>query len=587
VERRLVLALLLPVVLGTLLAGALGWALTVLLDAARWVDRTDRVIGQARRVNRLMSDRESALRGYILTGEREMLPRYHDAQHNLDQALAELDRMTVDEPEAQAKLRRVGTISAEWRQEADRVLTLRDDPDRGQDPKEHRRTLVLMDALQRLMTELVGEQERLRDERSYRARDLSRIVIVSTLSAALLLGIGLGWFARRQLRVVVAEYEASLVLSREQALLLSEEEKFRRLVEAVGDYAIFMLDPGGNVASWNDGAERTTGWRADEILDKHVSVFSTPEDREAGRPQAELDLAARDGHWHGEGDRQRNDGARYLAEVTITSVRDSAGRLLGFAEVARDITSRRRTEEAIANLNRELEQRVAELAAANAELEAFSYSVSHDLRGPLRAIDGFSKILVEHYRESLDDQARHYLDRVRAGSQRMGQLIDDLLSLARINRTEIRPTHVDLAALARDVIEELRRGDPARTVDVQIDGSALALGDVRLIRVALENLLGNAWKFTSHTAKPQIGFGSERRDGVPTFYVRDNRAGFDMTYVDKLFAPFQRLHDATQFEGTGIGLATVQRIVHRHGGRVWAESDPGQGATFWFTLGAG
>ena len=233
----------------------------------------------------------------------------------------------------------------------------------------------------------------------------------------------------------------------------------------------------------------------------------------------------------------------------------------------------------------ELERRIAELAAANSELEAFSYSVSHDLRGPLRAIDGFSKILMEQYRAQLDEQGQHYLARVRAGSQRMGHLIDDLLSLARINRAELHRSEIDLAQLARESVDELRRQDPQRSVEVAIADHVPAYGDPRLVRAALDNLFGNAWKFTGKVSAPRIELGSQRGDESVRYYVRDNGAGFDMAYVDKLFVPFQRLHAQSEFEGTGIGLATVQRIITRHGGRIWAESTVGQGATFWFTLG--
>jgi PAS domain S-box-containing protein len=379
---------------------------------------------------------------------------------------------------------------------------------------------------------------------------------------------------------------AALVHAREQALLLSEEEKFRRLIEAVEDYAIFLLDPDGNVSSWSAGAERGTGWRADEIMGQPFAVFSTPDDRAVGKPHRELAAAATTGVSRGEDRRVRKDGSQFLAEVTLTAVRDPSGQLAGFASIARDISERRRNEAAIGKLNAELGQRVSELAAANSELEAFSYSVSHDLRGPLRAIDGFSKILIEQYRERLDEQGQHYLARVRAGSQRMGQLIDDLLSLARITRAEMHRTDVDLAQVAREIVDELRRQEPRRQVGVVIAERVPARGDPRLLRAALENLIGNAWKFTGKTAVPKIELGCERRDGVDIYYVRDNGAGFDMTYVHKLFAPFQRLHEQSEFEGTGVGLATAHRIITRHGGRLWAESTLGKGATFWFTLGA-
>ena len=348
---------------------------------------------------------------------------------------------------------------------------------------------------------------------------------------------------------------------------------------------VFLVDAEGNVSSWNADAERGTGWRADEILGQSFARFFTAEDRAVGKPERQLAIAAETGTWRGEESRIRKDGTEFVAELTLTALRDAGGRLVGFASVARDITDRRRDEQAIAALNAELERRVAELAAANAELEAFSYSVSHDLRGPLRAIDGFSKILMEQYRGQLDQQAQHYLARVRAGSQRMGHLIDDLLSLARINRAEMHRSDVDLAQVARDTIEELRRHDPTRTVDVVIAERVPAKGDARLLRAALDNLLANAWKFTSKSAAPRIELGCERSDEETKYFVRDNGAGFDMAYVHKLFAPFQRLHEQSDFEGTGIGLATVQRIITRHGGRIWAEAAVGRGATFWFTLG--
>jgi PAS domain S-box-containing protein len=367
--------------------------------------------------------------------------------------------------------------------------------------------------------------------------------------------------------------------------MTADASRFRSLIESIEDYAIFVLDGDGHVASWNAGAERSTGWRADEIMGQSFAVLFTGEDRANGAPQRQLDSAAANGVWRGEELRVRKDGTPFLSDVTLTATRDSDGRLLGFAAITRDVSERRRDEGAIAKLNAELERRVAELAAANGELESFSYSVSHDLRGPLRAIDGFSKILSEQYRAQLDEQGRHFLARVRAASQRMGHLIDDLLSLARINRAELHRTDVDVAELARGVIEELRRHDPERAVEVIIDDPAAANGDPRLLRTALDNLIGNAWKFTSKTPAAIIEVGCQRSEEGHRYFVRDNGAGFDMAYIDKLFVPFQRLHEQSEFEGTGIGLATVQRIITRHGGRIWAESTVGRGATFWFTLG--
>jgi light-regulated signal transduction histidine kinase (bacteriophytochrome) len=224
------------------------------------------------------------------------------------------------------------------------------------------------------------------------------------------------------------------------------------------------------------------------------------------------------------------------------------------------------------------------LEAANKELEAFSYSVSHDLRAPLRAIDGFSQVLLEEYQELVDEKGKNYLQRIRLGAQRMAQLIDDMLNLSRVNRGELNYRAVDLSTMAESVAEELRQSQPDRIVDFKIQKGLSVYGDDRLLRIVLDNLLGNAWKFTSNHPTACIEFGLLPEKERTVFYVRDNGAGFNMKYSDKLFGAFQRLHNTTEFPGTGVGLATVQRIIHRHGGQVWAEGETEKGATFYFTI---
>jgi PAS domain S-box-containing protein len=337
--------------------------------------------------------------------------------------------------------------------------------------------------------------------------------------------------------------------------------------------SIFGLAPGSFKGTYEAFLECIHPEDRDKVAQLSVQAFEQPQTSEW---EKEYRIVCPDGTI-----RWLSSSGQYFYNET-----DQLIRILG---TCWDITERKRVEQEIRELNEQLERRVvertAQLEAANKELEAFSYSVSHDLRAPLRHIDGFSKALLERYADKLDDKGKHYLQRIRVGTQRMGELIDDLLTLSRMTRSEMHRTKVDLSAIALNIATELSQTQPERQVKFAIAPGLIADGDARLLRVVLENLLNNAWKFTSNRVDSQIEFGVILHEEAKiVYFLRDNGAGFDMTYANKLFGAFGRLHTAAQFPGTGIGLATVQRIIHRHGGRVWAEGAVEQGATFYFTL---
>ena len=360
------------------------------------------------------------------------------------------------------------------------------------------------------------------------------------------------------------------------------------IVESSDD-AIIGKTLDGAITSWNLGAARLYGYSAPEIIGRHISAL-VPADHPDDIAAILRRVAKGERVEQIEAVRRRKDGSLVDVSLKISPIMDASGNVVGASTIARDITERKRAEEEIRRLNADLEdrvrQRTTQLEAANKELEAFAYSVSHDLRTPLRGIDGWSLALVEDYASQLDEKARGYVDRVRAETQRMGTLIDDLLQLSRVTRSEMATGAVDLTAIARRIAARLTEDNSERGIEFTIAAGLAAHGDTRLLEIALDNLFANAVKFTGTRAEARIEFGRTEEDGERPFYVRDNGVGFDMAFAGTLFGAFQRLHRASEFPGTGIGLATVQRIIHRHGGRIWAEAEPDRGATFYFTLGA-
>jgi len=372
-----------------------------------------------------------------------------------------------------------------------------------------------------------------------------------------------------------------------EALLLESESSYRRLVEGVKDYGIFMVDPSGKVLTWNMGAERILGYDAEEIIAEPFTRFLGEGNCAQDHLMSKLDAVALQSRAEFEVPLIRKDGQYFSAHNVITSVYGEQGTLIGFSIIVRDITERKQAEEENRRLAQELEQRViartAELELVNQELESFIHSVSHDLRAPLRNLVKLSKIL-KRYGEALSVEGQQYLEFIEDCGQQALELINALLDLSRVNRSPLRNQTIDLSALAYELAEELRCAEPKRQVEFKISPGLTAQGDTILMRVALQNLFENAWKYTAKTPSAVIEFFAEKIDDKIVFCLRDNGVGFDPAYSHKLFQAFQRLHPAAEFQGTGIGLATVQRVIHRHGGHIWAKGEVGKGATFLFYL---
>jgi PAS domain S-box-containing protein len=357
------------------------------------------------------------------------------------------------------------------------------------------------------------------------------------------------------------------------------EERYRWLIESISDYAIFTLDTKGFVTSWNPGAQRIKQYSADEIIGEHFSKFYIDVDREQRLPARVLDTALKTGHYEGEGWRKRKDGSLFWASLVVTPIRNETGELIGFSKITRDITERKQLIDRLSQYSKELELRIQERDQSYADLETFSYSVAHDLRTPLRTIQGFADVIMEDFRDQIPQDARDHLKRVTDAAERMNQLIDDLLQYSKIAHGEIRCSRVNIEKVLLQVMQQLGPEARAKT-SVQVEPGLAAIAHEPTLIQSLLNLVTNALKFYPAGQDARAEVKAFRREDTAVVSVRDHGIGIDPQYKEKIFRVFERLHTIQEYPGTGIGLAIVERGIARMGGRVRVQSAPGKGSTF-------
>jgi len=535
-----------------------------------------------------ITEAETGQRGYLLTQQPQYLSPYTTAirqlQHNLDvlQGLAKQDLLLSDqlkllEPVLNLKLnelQRTVVLNRTHGKEAALQVVMTNEGQKLMDEIHNRIAQTIY--LENGVLQSRRQQSQYSQQVTYIALDVSGVVIF------FLLGLVYWVVNRENTRREQAQRDLNQlnsVLQKNMALLDS-------IIENVPGM-IFLKDAKElRFQLFNKAAEEVVGFLSEEVLGKNDYDFFpeaqadqfTHKDRETLRLKRLVDIEE-------EAISTRHGEIRILKtkKVPILDDKGNPAYLLG---ISQDITEFKQTQEHIEQLNARLERQVTHLNALNKELEAFSYSVSHDLRTPLRSIEGFSQAILESAIEKLDDTEKDYLHRVRNSSQQMAQLIDDILNLSRVTRAELNiEANVDLSEIARDIVKELQNQEPQRQVSVEIEDGILVKGDCGLLKVVLQNLIGNAWKFTSKQPNAFISFENHPKNGTPIYAVHDNGAGFNMAYAEKLFEAFQRLHANKEFPGTGIGLAIVQRIIARHRGQIWGDGDVGTGANFYFTLG--
>ena len=561
------------------LAVGLVFQVNHLVKVSQESSRTDLVIAQMDVVRALLVDKEAALRGYLLTGRPSFLEPFRGSDERFGPAMAELRRLVAQEPDQLARLEAFEALWREWDQHARGLLTVRDMGGEYGSWNLQMQGQAMMQRARAQRSAIISAAEDRRQLEAAHARRVSQGVLLGGGGLALVIGGLLAAFGRKQLIEVSRNYEQAISLSELQAQALRHsEQQFRSIFDAAGD-AMVIFDDAGTILDANPAASLLSGVPRETLIGRPLAAFSaeeTPAD-----PFGTIHTwAPLRGEW-----RIRRHGGEVRDLEYSATLHFLPGRHLS---VLRDITTRKQQEEEIRQLNENLERRVkartAELEQANRELESFSWSVSHDLRSPLRHISGFSDLLRRSAGANLDEESTRYLDTIGEAAKRASVLVDELLAFSRMQRAELRNREVDMTSLFEEVRRELEPELAGRKVEWSVSPLPKVRGDGSMLRLVVRNLLSNALKYTRQRELAKVEIAWTRREDELVFSIHDNGVGFDMTYADHLFGVFKRLHREQDFEGTGIGLANVRRIVQRHGGRTWAEGAPDAGATFYFTL---